>query len=61
MKQTKLWKQHTDNNDAVKYVGYTGDFKNASEKGGKLKRLMKAGLMNEKLIKYLPNMKHLRH
>ena len=41
------------NNDAVKSVGYTEDFKNASEEVDKLKRLMKAGVMDEKLIKNL--------
>ena len=49
----------SDNNDAVKSVGYTGDFKNASEKVDKLKRLMKAGVMDKKLIKYLPSMAEL--
>ena len=49
----------SDNNDAVKSVGYTGDFKNASEKVDKLKRLMKAGVMDENLIKYLPSMAEL--
>ena len=61
MKQIKLWKQHSHNNDAVKSVAYTGDFKNASEKVDKLKKLMKSGVMNENLIKYLPNIKHLWH
>ena len=49
----------SDNNDAVKSVGYTGDFKNASEKVDKLKRLTKAGVMDENLIKYLPSMAEL--
>ena len=49
----------SDNNDAVKSVGYTGDFKNASEKVDKLKRLMKAGVMDENVIKYLPSMAEL--
>ena len=49
----------SDNNDAVKSVGYTGDFKNASEKVDKLKRFMKAGVMDENLIKYLPSMAEL--
>ena len=49
----------SDNNNAVKSVGYTGDFKNASEKVDKLKRLMKAGVMDEKLIKYLPSLAEL--
>ena len=49
----------SDNNDAVKSVGYTGDFKNASEKVDKLKRLMKAGAIDENLIKYLPSMAEL--
>ena len=49
----------SDNNDAVKSVGYTGDFKNASEKVDKLKRLMKAGVIDENLIKYLPSMAEL--
>ena len=49
----------SDNNDAVKSVGYTGDFKNASEKVDKLKRLMKAGVLDENLIKYLPRMAEL--
>ena len=47
------------NNDAVKSVGYTGDFKNASEEVDKLKRLMKAGVMDEKLIKNLSSMAEL--
>ena len=49
----------SDNNDAVKSVGYTGDFKNASEKVDKLKRLMKAGVMDENVIKDLPSMAEL--
>ena len=49
----------SDNNDAVKSVGYTGDFKNAREKVDQLKRLMKAGVMDENLIKYLPSMAEL--
>ena len=47
------------NNDAVKSVGYTGDFKNASEEVDKLKRLMKAGVVDEKLIKNLSSMAEL--
>ena len=47
------------NNDAVKSVGYTGDFKNASEEVDKLKRLMKAGVMDEKLIKNLSSIAEL--
>ena len=49
----------SDNNDAVKSVGYTGDFKNASEEVDKLKRLMKAGVVDEKLIKNLSSMAEL--
>ena len=49
----------SDNNDAVKSVGYTGDFKNASEEVDKLKRLMKAGVMDEKLIKNLSSIAEL--
>ena len=47
------------NSDAVKSVGYTGDFKNASEEVDKLKRLMKAGVVDEKLIKNLSSMAEL--
>ena len=47
------------NNDAVKSVGYTEDFKNASEEVDKLKRLMKAGVMDEKLIKNLSSIAEL--
>ena len=47
------------NNDAVKSVGYTEDFKNASEEVDKLKRLMKAGVMDEKLIKTLSSIAEL--
>ena len=49
----------SDNNDAVKSVDYTVDFENASEKVDKLKRLMKAGVLDENLIKYLPRMAEL--
>ena len=49
----------SDNNDAVKSVGYTGDFKNASEEVDKLKRLMKAGVVDENLIKNLSSMAEL--
>ena len=46
-------------NDAAKSVGYTGDLKNAGEKVDKLKRLMKVGVMDESVIKYLPSMAEL--
>ena len=49
----------SDNNDAVKSVDYTADFENASEIVDKLKRLMKAGVLDENLIKYLPRMAEL--
>ena len=49
----------SDNNDAVKSVDYTADFKNANEKVDKLKRLMKAGVLDENLMKYLPRMAEL--
>ena len=46
----------SDNTDAVKSVCHTGDFKNTSEKVDKVHRLMKAGVMDGNLIKYLPSM-----
>ena len=49
----------SDSNDAAKSVGYTGDLKNAGEKVDKLKRLMKVGVMDESVIKYLPSMAEL--
>ena len=51
----------SDNNDAVKSVDYTANFKNASEKVNKLKRLMKTGVVDENLIKYLPRMAELAY
>ena len=49
----------SDNTDAVKSVDYTADLKNTNQKMDKLQRLVKAGVMDGYLIKYLPGMAEL--
>ena len=50
-----------ENTDAVKSVDYVADFKNVSEKVGKLQKLVKVGVMDGNLIKYLPSMAELAY
>lgn len=48
-----------ENTDAVRSVNYIVDFKNVTEKVGKLQRLVKLGIMDGDLIKYLSDMTEL--
>ena len=48
-----------ENTDAVRSVVYVTDFKNVIEKVDKLQRLVKLGVMDGDLIKYLPDMAEL--
>ena len=50
-----------ENTNAVKSVDNVADFKNVTQKVGKLQRLMKVGAIDENLIKYLPNMAELAY
>ena len=49
----------SDNNDAVNLQAITAGFENTNETVVKLQRLIKAGVMDENLIKYLPSMAEL--
>ena len=50
-----------ENTNAVKSVDNVADFKNVTQKVGKLQRLMKLSAIDENLIKYLPNMAELAY
>ena len=48
-----------ENTDAVRSVGYVAYFKNVNEKVDNLQRLLKVGVMDGGLTKYLPAMAEL--
>lgn len=50
-----------ENTNGVKSVDKVADFKNVTQKVGKLQRLMKLSAIDENLIKYLPNMAELAY
>lgn len=50
-----------ENTNGVKSVDKVADFKNVTQKVGKLQRLMKVSAIDENLIKYLPNMAELAY
>lgn len=50
-----------ENINGVKSVDKVADFKNVTQKVGKLQRLMKLSAIDENLIKYLPNMAELAY
>ena len=50
-----------ENTNGVKSVDKVADFKNVTQKVGKLQKLMKLSAIDENLIKYLPNMAELAY
>lgn len=50
-----------ENTNGVKSVDKVADFKNVTQKVGKLQRLMKVSAIDENLMKYLPNMAELAY